>query len=103
MHTINNAALVMLGLLWGRGDFEKTITIAVMGGLDTDCNGATTGSVFGALVGCKALPHANWIAPMNDTIGSAVVGSNNSRITDLARRSLTLASKVLAEMPAARS
>lgn len=96
VHTINNAALVLLGLLWGRGDFEKSITIAVMGGLDTDCNGATAGSVFGALAGSRALPQQKWIAPMNDCIRSAVIGFDNSRISDLASRSLTVARKVLA-------
>ena len=86
VHTINNAALVLLGLLWGEGDFERTITIAVMAGLDTDCNGATAGSVLGALVGSKSLPHEKWIAPLNDTIDSAVMGFDGSRISELAAR-----------------
>jgi len=85
VHTINNAAVVIMGLLHGRGDYEKAITIAVMGGWDTDCNGATAGSVMGTLLGAKALPE-KWIAPLHDRISSIVVGFTEMRISALARR-----------------
>ncbi len=93
IHTINNAAIALMALLHGEGDFEKTISIAVMGGLDTDCNGATAGSVFGALVGASKLPAAKWTAPLNDTLKSAVAGFDGSKFTDLAARSFALAKK----------
>ena len=86
VHTINNAALVILALLWGQGDFERTITIAVMSGLDTDCNGATAGSVMGALLGARGLPHARWIAPLRDRLTTALSGYHECRLSDLARR-----------------
>ncbi|MDL1863096.1 hypothetical protein FBR04_19010, partial [Betaproteobacteria bacterium PRO7] len=38
VHTINNAALVIMGLLHGKLDLGKTICMTVMGGWDTDCN-----------------------------------------------------------------
>lgn len=53
VHTINNAALVLLGLLHGQGDYGRSIAISVMGGWDTDCNGATTGSILGVMLGAK--------------------------------------------------
>ncbi|MCK4300841.1 MAG: ADP-ribosylglycohydrolase family protein, partial [Planctomycetes bacterium] len=59
VHTINNACLVVMGLLHSEGDFGRAVGIAVMGGLDTDCNGATAGSVMGAWLGAAALP-ARW-------------------------------------------
>jgi ADP-ribosylglycohydrolase len=90
LHTINNAAFVLLGLLYGKGDFEKSITIAVMAGLDTDCNGATTGSILGVILGAKQLP-AKWVKPIDDKIESAVLGFNYSRISDLAKRTLIIA------------
>lgn len=71
VHTNNNAALVVAALLLGGRDFEKVITIAVMGGLDTDCNGATAGSICGAMTGAEKLP-AKWIDPLNDTLYSQV-------------------------------
>ena len=58
----NNAALVLMGILYGlREDdpamfYEKAICLSVHGGWDTDCNGATAGSVVGALVGGSKLP-----------------------------------------------
>ena len=90
VHTINNAALVSMALLWGAGDYTNTIGLAVQGGWDTDCNGATAGSVFGAMYGTQALPE-RWVGPLNDFVRSAVGGYDNSRISDLAERTLQFA------------
>lgn len=94
VHTINNAALALLGLLYGNSDYEKSITISVMGGLDTDCNGATTGSIIGLMLGAKELPE-KWIEPLNDRVESFVIGYNNSRISDLAKRTSKIATGLL--------
>jgi len=90
VHTINNACLVALALLYGEMDFSKTIDLAVRGGWDTDCNGATAGSVLGAMIGAKEIP-SHWIEPMNDRLRSDVAGYDGSSITDLARRTADLA------------
>jgi ADP-ribosylglycohydrolase len=95
VHTINNAALVLAGLLHSGGDFGKAICLSVWGGLDTDCNGATAGSVMGALLGGEALPKL-WTEPLQDTLHSAVQGFHVSRISHLAQRTLEVAEKVLA-------
>ena len=92
VHAINNAALVLLGLLYGEGDFGRTIGISVMGGLDTDCNGATAGSIAGAMLGARALP-GKWVDPLNDRIESIVVGFSDCRISDLAKRTDAVARK----------
>jgi ADP-ribosylglycohydrolase len=89
VHTINNSAIVTAALLWGGDDFTRTIGLAVEGGWDTDCTGATTGSVFGAKFGAKALP-AHWVDPLNDRIRSAIAGFDGSRISDLVERTLQL-------------
>jgi ADP-ribosylglycohydrolase len=94
VHTINNAALVLLGLLYGKGNYEKSIAISVMGGWDTDCNGATTGSILGVMLGADNLPD-KWVGPLNNMIESYVIGFNNSQISALAQRTFTLAKKVL--------
>jgi len=86
VHTINNAALVLIALLYGEGDLGKSISISVMAGWDTDCNGATVGSILGAMLGAKALPQA-WVGQFNDTLHSAVFGFDQARISDLAMRS----------------
>jgi len=95
VHTINNAAVVLMGLLHGRGDFGRTIAIAVMGGWDTDCNGATAGSVAGTILGAGALP-PEWIAPLHDRISSIVLGFSDVRISALARRTREVQRRVLA-------
>jgi len=95
VHVINNTALVILGLLYGEGDFEKSITISVMGGWDTDCNGATVGSIVGVMLGAKRLPE-KWTAPLNDRVESSISEYNNSRISDLARRTFIHAKKTVA-------
>lgn len=92
VHTINNAAIVAASILYGNGDFERAITMAVMGGLDTDCNGATVGSIMGILVGAEGIPE-RWKSPLNDTIRSFVLGFDGSRITDLSERTFALLSK----------
>lgn len=81
-HAISNAQIVTLGLLYGEGDFEKSITRAVYPCFDTDCNGATVGSIVGMMLGAKALP-SKWTDVMNDTIHTSVSGYQVNRISDL--------------------
>lgn len=90
VHTVNNAAVVAAALLWGAGDFTRTIGLAVEGGWDTDCNGATAGSVFGAMHGAETLP-AHWVDPLHDLVRTAILGYDRSAVSDLAARTLRLA------------
>ncbi|MDQ0993911.1 ADP-ribosylglycohydrolase family protein [Streptomyces sp. V3I7] len=90
IHTVPNAAVLTAGLLYGDGDFTRTIALTVRGGLDTDSNGATAGSVAGVQTGAAAIP-PQWTDPLQDTVRSAVFGFDGVRITDLADRTLRLA------------
>jgi hypothetical protein len=54
-----NAAYVVMGLLYGNGDFSKTLEIATRCGQDADCNPSTAGGILGALIGYEAIP-AYW-------------------------------------------
>jgi ADP-ribosylglycohydrolase len=85
VHTINNAAIVALGLLWGEKDFSRSIGLAVRAGLDTDCNGATTGSVLGAILGPSGIPE-HWTKPLNDRIDTIVAGQSDLTLSGLAAR-----------------
>jgi len=89
VHTLPNLAFVLIGLIWGELDFGKTISIAVMCGHDTDCNGATAGSILGALQGTKGIPE-EMSRPLNNRIKSAVFGCSDAKISDLARRTFEL-------------
>lgn len=85
--------IVCLGLLYGRKDFEKTVGIAVSAGFDTDCNGATAGSIVGMTLGADALPE-KWIKPLNDQLKSGVDGFGLVKISDMAKRTAAAAEKV---------
>lgn len=93
VHTNNNAGLVVLALLLGEKDLEKTVSLAVMGGWDTDCNGATAGSILGAMVGGGAMP-AKWTDPLHDTLNSKLAGYHPIGISECARRSVNVAQEV---------
>lgn len=94
VHTINNALLCVMGLLHSGGDLRRAVCIAVMGGLDTDCNGATVGSVMGALLGASAVPE-DLRAPLNDTLETALSGMAVLRISDLVDRTWAVVRKTL--------
>jgi ADP-ribosylglycohydrolase len=113
VHTLNNAALVVMGLLYAergaagrsqggsRGDGDllgPAICLTVMGGWDADCTGATAGSLAGTFLGARALPGA-WVEPFHDRLESIVVGMTDNRFTDLARRTLAQAARLEAERP----
>jgi ADP-ribosylglycohydrolase len=88
-HTISNAMIVAIGLLWGEGDFAKTICRAVQPCFDTDCNGATTGSILGILHGRRDLP-SRWVDVINDTLHTGVSGYHTVKLADVARETLTM-------------
>ena len=90
VHTNNNAAIVVAAMLLGRDDFEKVITLSVMAGWDTDCNGATAGSICGAMVGASRIP-PKWTSPLNDTLKSGLLGYDPIRISECAKRSVEIA------------
>ena len=92
-HTISNAMIVCTGLLFGGLDFEKSISIAVLGAFDTDCNGATVGSIIGMVLGVKALP-AKWTAPLNDRVKSGVDGFGFVKISDLVLKTIEIINKI---------
>jgi len=87
VHVINNAAVVVAALLWSEEDFSKAITLAVMGGWDTDCNGATVGSIMGVYLGFRGIPE-KWWKPLNDTVRSGVFGMDGSSLRGLAERTV---------------
>ena len=51
-----NAAWVLMGLLYGNGDFTRTYEISTRCGDDADCNPATAGGVLATMKGYKNMP-----------------------------------------------
>ena len=87
--TINNLSVVTLALLEGNMDYGKTITAAVCGGIDTDCNAGTAGSIIGAAVGLSGI-EKRWYEPLNDSIHSNVAAFGQVSISEVIDRILAL-------------
>ncbi|HUQ66772.1 MAG TPA: ADP-ribosylglycohydrolase family protein [Flavitalea sp.] len=51
-----NSAYVVLALLYGNGNFTKTLEIATRAGQDADCNPSSAGGVLGTILGYDKIP-----------------------------------------------
>lgn len=91
-HAPLNVALTFWALLYGKGDFEETILLAVNGGYDTDCTAATAGAILGMVYGAEKLPE-EWIAPLGDsvTVGPGILDIRAPQsLQELTERSIAL-------------
>ncbi len=82
-HTISNAEIVAAALLYGKGDYGKSICLAVEQGFDTDCNGATVGSVLGVMLGYDKIP-IEWTGIINDTLETGICGYSRVSVKKMA-------------------
>lgn len=93
-----NQGIVTLGWLYGEGDFGASILKAVNCGEDTDCTGATLGSIMGIVHGAEAIP-ARWKDPVSAGIevGWGIVGLDYpTDLRELTEQTAAMAEKVLA-------
>ena len=89
-HIIPNAAVMVLALLYGEGDFSDTLNICNMCGWDTDCNVGNIATIMGVRNGLGGIDYRKWREPIHDFLAcSSVVGSLN--ITDIPSGALYLA------------
>ena len=91
-HTISNAVVVALSLLYGELDFEKSLGIAMECGFDTDCNGATVGSIVGLAAGFERIPD-HWKEPVGDSLKTGVSGFHQISIRELVDRTMAVIDK----------
>ena len=89
VHTLNNAALIAIALLWGTTFIEAT-AISISGGRDTDSTTATVGSVYGALHGAGSIPEP-LVGTTHVRVRSAVREFDGITIDDLVSRTSRLA------------
>ena len=85
-HTVSNAEIVSACLLYGGGDYGKSICLAVSQGFDTDCNGATVGSVLGVMLGYDKLPHEQWTDIIHDTLYTTLLAQDKVSIRESAKK-----------------
>jgi len=93
VHTVNNALVVIGSFIYGQTDFHQSICRSVEGGWDTDCNGATCGSIVGAVSGAGQL-ESRLVSPLNDTIKPSVIGFQEVSMAELAERTLKVHQQV---------
>lgn len=55
-YSVINVGFTAGALLYGEGDFERTVLTAVNSGYDTDCTAATACSILGILNGAESIP-----------------------------------------------
>lgn len=93
----SNVAYTVLGLLYGQGDFKRSMIEALNCGDDTDCTGATVGATLGILGGIAAIP-ADWSAHIGDDI--VTVSINRGGICGKVPKTCTkLTDRVIAQTP----
>lgn len=77
----SNSMIVAASLLYCENDYSKVICTACETGFDTDCNGATAGSVFGMAYGAKSIPKY-WTEPLKDTLHTSNWHAVTVKVTD---------------------
>jgi ADP-ribosylglycohydrolase len=87
-HTISNAMIVAAALLFGEGDYSKSICMAVQTAFDTDCNGATVGSVIGMSKGVSCIDK-KWTETLDDTLHTSIFGIGSTSISACVSKTLT--------------
>ena len=93
----SNVAYAILGILYGGCDFKKSMIIAIDCGDDTDCTGATVGSILGIMGGMAAIPE-DWRKHLGDDI--VTVSVNKGCLYDVPKTCTELTNHVVTEAPA---
>lgn len=91
-----NIGIMVLGWMYGEGDFGKSICIAAGCCEDGDCTAATLGSTMGIIMGAKKLPE-KWLQPIGD--GIKTVSLDLTARLDVPKTITDLSKRVCALMP----
>lgn len=86
----SNIGIMIIGWLYGEGDFGKSLCIAAGCCEDGDCTAATLGSILGIISGAGKLPE-EWLKPIGDGIKTISLNLTDSiripsTITELTER-----------------
>lgn len=96
----SNVAYTVIGLVYGEGDFKKSMITAINCGDDTDCTGATVGATLGILYGMAGIPE-DWREYIGDSIITVSInrgevgGSFPKSCTELSERVVAVAPAVM--------
>lgn len=73
-----NAGMIFIGLVYGENDFEQSLKITSLCGLDGDCTAATVGGLMGMIKGFSNLPEKYKNYLNGDSIYYNYTGTNNN-------------------------
>jgi ADP-ribosylglycohydrolase len=85
-----NGAYVALGLLYGKGDFGRTIEVATRAGQDSDCNPSNAAGILGVMIGYDRIPD-EWKR------GIPAIASRRFRFTDYSFNDIVMSTTRRAE------
>ena len=89
-HTIPNLGVIILALLWGGGDWDRSMSIVTTCGWDTDCNAGNLGCLLGIRNGLDAFTARDWRGPVADRMYLPTADGGRA-ITDIATEAVRLA------------
>ena len=87
-----NSGYIMLGLLYGEGDFAKTIILSTRCGQDSDCNPSSAASILGNFYGASKLPELYTKGLHKDTTKFA---TTNYTFNDIVELNFSLTKEVM--------
>ncbi|MBB6463114.1 ADP-ribosylglycohydrolase family protein [Flammeovirga kamogawensis] len=99
-----NGAYGIMALLYGDGDFQKTLDYSCAFGMDADNQAATMCGLLGIVNGSKSIPHdlmfpvegANWKLPFNDQYKMITrEGLSDETLTNLAKRTAIQGERII--------
>ena len=91
-----NVGYVTLGLIYGEGDFKKSLIYTINCGDDTDCTGGTVGAVLGIVGGTSGIP-ADWKEYIGDRIMQVCINGHFHR--SLPATCTEFTGKILNQLP----
>ena len=101
-NVILNGGCAVLALLYGEGDFQKTLDLSCAMGFDADNQAATLCGFFGVMNGTKGLPKEllfpieGWELPFNDSYKNITrFDMPDGKLTDMAARTKSIAEKII--------
>jgi ADP-ribosylglycohydrolase len=98
-HVVPNHALIILGLLYGEGDFDRSLMVVNTAGWDTDCNSGNLGCLLGIRNGLSGIGD-RWRRPVADRMYVSSADGGHA-ITDAATEAVRVvnAGRALAGEP----
>lgn len=91
-----NLGFVAIGLIYGEGDFKKSLIYTINCGDDTDCTAGTVGSVLGIIGGTAGIPK-DWQEYIGDSIKQICINGHLHR--QIPKTCAIFTDRILTQLP----